>query len=122
MSYSYTLSETFAFTRTHARHMAAKVATDLKRMQRFYDRPTDSKIGDYEIEVIELLKEGYLATVSYGFRRNGDWIEPTLCYTARDLAGISSDDDDPGKIRPDADITDASFYRASLIIPISHVV
>ena len=39
MSYSYTLSETRTFTVTHARHMAAKVATDLKRMQRLYGSP-----------------------------------------------------------------------------------
>ena len=39
MSYSYTLTETTTFTVTHARHMAAKVATDLKRMQRLYGEP-----------------------------------------------------------------------------------
>ena len=40
-SYSYTESTTF--TVTHARHMAAKVATDLKRMQRFYGKPSDER-------------------------------------------------------------------------------
>ena len=110
MSYSYTSAETSTFTRTHAKHMAAKVATDLKRMQRFYGRPNDSRIVDYETEVIEFLKEGYLGTVIYGFRRNGNWIEPTLNYTARDLAGASANDHDPGRIRPGADISGASFY------------
>ena len=56
MSYSFTLSETATFTVTHARHMAAKVATDLKRMQRFYGVPNDCAITAYETEVIELLK------------------------------------------------------------------
>ena len=110
MSYSYTFPETSTFTRTHAKHMAAKVATDLKRIQRLYGRPNDSSIVDYEIEVIEFLKEGYLGTLIYGFRRNGNWIEPTLYYTARDLAGASANDDDPGRIRPGADISGASFY------------
>ena len=110
MSYSYTFAETSTFTRTHAKHMAAKVATDLKRIQRFYGRPDDSSITQYETEVIEFLKEGYLDTVTYGFRRNGNWIEPTLRYTARDLAGASANDDDPGRIRPGADISGASFY------------
>ena len=64
MSYSYTLSETTTFTVTHARHMAAKVATDLKRLQRFYGQPSNSDIADYEIEVIALLKGGYLGTVT----------------------------------------------------------
>lgn len=110
MSYSYTLAETTTFTVTHARHMAAKVATDLKRMQRLYSHPTDADIADYEAEVIELLKGGYLGTVTYGFRRDGNWIEPTLRYNARDLAGASANDDDPGRIRPGAAIGRATFY------------
>ena len=110
MSYSYTATESQAFTVTHARHMAAKVATDLKRMQRFYDKPSDTSIGQYEEEVVALLKAGYLGTVTYGFKRDGEWIEPTLRYTAYDLAGMSANDDDPGKIRPGAEISGASFY------------
>lgn len=111
MSYSYAVTEAQTFTVTHARHMAAKVATDLKRMQRLYGEPSDANIANYEAEVIELLKAGYLGTVTYGFQRNGQWIEPTLRYTARDLAGASASDDDPGRIRHGADITGASFYN-----------
>jgi len=110
MSHSYTISETESFTLTHARHMAAKVATDLKRMQRFYGSPSDAGIADYEAEITEVLKEGYLGTVTYGFRRDGNWIEPTLRYTARDLAGSTANDDDPGRVRPGADIDGADFY------------
>lgn len=111
MSYSYTLSETTTFTVTHARHMAAKVATDLKRMQRLYNgTPSDAQINDYEAEVTALLKAGYLGTVAYGFRRDGNWIEPTLKYTAQDLAGASANDDDPGRIRPGANVAGATFY------------
>lgn len=110
MSYSYTLSETTTFTVTHAKHMAAKVATDLKRLQRLYGKPNDTDIANYETEVIELLKKGYLGTVTYGFWRDSKWIEPTLLYTARDLAGSSANDDDPGRIRPGADVSGASFY------------
>lgn len=110
MTSSFSYTDTLTFTRTHAKHMAAKVATDLKRMQRFYGRPTDRQIADYEAEAIEFLKEGYLGTVMYGFRRNGNWIEPTLRYTARDLAGASVNDDDPGRVRPGAHVAGASFY------------
>ena len=109
MTSSYTHTDTHTFTRTHAKHIAAKVATDLKRIQRLYGKPSDSKIDKYEAEIIELLKAGYLGTVTYGFRRNGNWIEPTLRYTARDLAGTTTRDDDPGRIRPRADVKDASF-------------
>lgn len=110
MSYSYTVSETATFTVTHARHMAAKVATDLKRLQRLYGKPSDADIVEYESEVIELLKGGYLGTVTYGYRRDGNWIEPTLRYTARDLVDSAASDDDPGRVRPGADISGASFY------------
>jgi hypothetical protein len=110
MSYSYTLSETTTFTATHAKHMAAKVATDLKRIQRLYGSPCDLDINDYETEVIELLKKGYLKTVAYGYRRKGNWIEPTIQYTAYELAGAHANDHDPGRIRPGADISGASFY------------
>jgi hypothetical protein len=110
MSYSFTLSESLSFTVTHARHMAAKVAADLKRLQRFYGKPSDIDIANYETEVIALLKEGYLGTVTYGFRRNGNWIEPTVRYTARDLAGTAANDDDPGRVRPGANISGAAFY------------
>lgn len=110
MTYSYTLSETITFTVTHARHMAAKVATDLKRMQRLYGNPDDMWIASFEAEIVEFLKRGYLGTVTYGFRRDGKWIEPTLRYTALDLAGSSLNDDDPGRVRPGADVTNATFY------------
>jgi hypothetical protein len=110
MTSSYTLSETVAFTVTHARHIAAKVATDLKRMQRFYGAPSDSAIADYESELIAYLKGGFLEKVSYGFRKDEQLIEPTLIYTPRELNGMAADDDDPGRVLPGADIIGASFY------------
>ena len=111
MSSSYTVTEAKTFTVVHARHMAAKVATDLKRLQRFYGKPSDTSIAKYETEVIELLKAGYLGTVTYGFRRNDCWIEPSLRYTARDLAGMSGINDDPGRIGPSVNVDGASFYN-----------
>lgn len=110
MTSSYTISETQTFTVTHARHMAAKVATDLKRMQRLYGSPSDVNISVYEQEAIALLKAGYLGEVIYGFKRDSVWIEPTLRYTARDLDSVAANDDDPGRIRPGANIVGASFY------------
>jgi hypothetical protein len=109
MSYSYTFAETTTFTLTHAKHMAAKVATDLKRLQRLYGLPSDTNITKYETEAIELLKAGYFGTLTVGFKRDGRWIEPTLQYTARDLAGITANDDDPGRIRPGANVDGATF-------------
>jgi len=110
MTDSYTISDTESFTVTHARHMAAKVATDLKRMQRLYGSPSDASIAQYEAEVIEFMKAGYLGAVWFGYRRDGNWIEPTLRYTARDLADSSANDDDPGRVRQGADTSGAKFY------------
>ncbi len=110
MTSSFTVTEAAAYTVTHARHMAAKVATDLKRMQRLYGAPSDTAIAAYETEVVELMRAGYLGKVTYGYRRDGMWILPTLRYTAQDLAGATAEDDDPGRIRPGGDIRDAAFY------------
>lgn len=108
MSSTFTYTEATTFTVTHARHLAAKVATDLKRMQRFYGAPSDARIEELQAELTELLKLGYVERVLYGFKRDGQWIEPTLRYTAHELFGASGDDD-PGKVRPGADISGATF-------------
>ncbi|RCH54153.1 hypothetical protein DJ568_14855 [Mucilaginibacter hurinus] len=106
---SYTNSGSVTFTLTHAKYLASKVATDLKRIQRLYGSPSDSTIADYEAELTEFLKKGYMEEVTYGFKINGVWTEPTLRYTAQDLEGNSANDDDPGKIRPNANIVGAYF-------------
>jgi hypothetical protein len=90
--------------------MGAKVAADLKRMQRLYGSPDDNLISSYEKEIVELLKAGVLDFVFYGYKREGNWIEPTLKYSAKDLSNSESTDDDPGKIRPGANISNASFH------------
>ena len=78
MSYSFTATETKTFTLTHAKHLAAKVTADLKRLQRLYGDVSDERIAQFEGEAAELLRQGYLGTVTYGFKRDGSWIEPTL--------------------------------------------
>lgn len=119
MSYSYTATETKTFTVTHARHLAAKVATDLKRLQRLYGELSDARIEEFEGEATELLRQGYLQSVTYGFQRDGNWIEPTLRYTARELAD-DVNDDDPGRVRPGANVAGASFYSYLIYTPAWH--
>jgi len=105
-SFSYTFNTTF--TLTNAKYLASKIATDLKRIQRFYGYPTDKQISDYEAEITELLKEGYLDSITYGFRRNGIWIKPSIKYDSIELSNGNTDDD-PGKIVVGADISNAAF-------------
>ena len=101
-------TKTYTQTATHARHIASKVAADLKRIQRIYqvNRPTDSEINDYQEEIALLLDADYLGSVTYGFKRNGPWVI-ALKYTVinRNLSG----GDDPGGIRYEANISDANF-------------
>lgn len=108
-SFTYSTSESQSFTLTHARQLSAKVATDLRRIQRLYGYPSNTDIEAYETEMIGMLKAGYVDTVTYGFKRNGNWIEPTLRYTAQDLMN-SGVDDDPGKIQANKDVTNANFH------------
>lgn len=109
MSYTtYTTTESTTFTVTHARHVAIKVGTDLKRMQRFYDRPTDPEIADYEREFIALLTGRYLDKVEYGFQSvDGDW-RLALRYEAR-YGGVLIADDDPGRVRPGVSVDSCEF-------------
>lgn len=95
-------------TKTHARHIASKVAADLKRVQRVYqvDRPTDSEISDYQKELTLLLYEGYLGSVSYGFKKDQQWVL-ALKYTA--TAGGLSDSADPGEIGRKTNISGTYF-------------
>ena len=88
--------------------MSAKVSADLRRIQRFYDWPSSTRIADYEEEIAQLLKNGYLGTVTFGFKRDGQWIEPTVSYTASELSDAM--DDVPGAISPHADVSNATFY------------
>jgi len=107
MSYSQTVTSSNTFTITHARYMSSKVAADLRRMQRFYDSPSNDRIIAFEEEVAQLLKNGYLEKAIFGFKRDGNWIEPTFSYTANELSnGV---DDMPGQLRPNADVSGASF-------------
>jgi len=109
MSMSFSTTESCTFSITNARYLASKIATDLKRMQRMYDLPTNSDIDAYEAEAIALLKAGYLKSATYGFKRDDSWVEPTVRYTHAELASLLATDDDPGRIYPGANINGARF-------------
>lgn len=107
MSYSTTQTNTTTFTLTHAKYIAASVATDLMRFTRFYKNPSIAEINNYEIELAALLKAGYLDKVVYGFYRNDKWVEALMYRAAPD--GTLVRNDDPGKIRPGTDVPGELF-------------
>lgn len=67
---------------TYARHIAAKVAADLKRLQVMTGTgvPSDEEIAGYQKEMSLLLHGGYLGEVIYGLKVKGRWI---LAYKYR---------------------------------------
>ncbi|OAB59716.1 hypothetical protein AY599_07800 [Leptolyngbya valderiana BDU 20041] len=106
MTQSYTTTSTF--TRTDARRVGGKVAADLKQMQQAYGKPSDASIEQHLHELVELLLDGYLGTVVYGFKRDGVWLPGSLRYTALSI-GTLSEDARSGSITRGVDITGASF-------------
>ncbi len=111
MSTSYAETVSAAFTITHARRLASKVRTDLMRIHRLYGgKPSLTWIDDYEDELTSLLRDGYLHSVTYGFKRGNDWIAPSVTYKAEDLLYGDGVDDRPGAIKPNHDVSDAHFY------------
>lgn len=100
------------FTRTHARHIASKVAADLRQMHRFYDEPTLGQIDDFLLELVELLANKWMKSIEYGFKRDDDWIV-SLKYTVRSDGTVS--DSNAGRVPPGVDVTGAYFY--SYLIP-----
>lgn len=107
MTQTYSTERTF--TVTNAKYIASKVAADLKRMQRFYGFPSDISIKSFEDELTAFLRYGFLDTVTYGFKKDGNWIEPTLIYKAKDLYGLTANDDDPGSLKPNANVNGSTF-------------
>lgn len=106
---TYTESASNTFTIVHARQIASKVATDLKKFQRFYQGvPSDATIDLYERELAVLLKYDVVESIIYGFKRDGKWTEAAVRYTALP-GGVLQADDDPGKIRPNLDVARATF-------------
>lgn len=105
---SYTTTGTETFTLTHAKHIAAKVATDLQRFYRLYGKPSLTEIDAYQEELTILLKYDALDSVVYGFKRNGLWTMASARYVALP-GGAMEVDDDPGRIKPNHDVSGSHF-------------
>jgi hypothetical protein len=102
-------TRTSPFTITEARYVGAKIGADLRLLNGFYGAPAIGDIDDYVEEVAILLRDGYLGTVSYGFRATwtNDW-KLRLRYTA--TAGGQLTDGRPGSLPATAVIAGWPFY------------
>lgn len=100
-----TNTNTNTFTITNAKYLGSKIAADLYQMQQFYGRPSIAEINEYVDEAVILMKEGYLQSVDYGFKKNGTWVF-ALSY---EVSSYGTVDNNPGRVSLGADITGASW-------------
>lgn len=105
MTQSYTTTETWS--RTHARKVGGKVVADLRQFQQEYGSPSDAWLEKYLAELTVLLTDDYIEEVTYGFRRNGQWIV-AVRYTA-DMNGNLVADDRSGRIPRGVDVAGATW-------------
>lgn len=108
MTSTYTQTETRSFTITEARHVAAKIASDLNLMNAYYSNPSIEDIEKYKDEAAQYIAKRYLRSVEYGYKKDGAVIF-SLKYTAKS-DGTLSTDDRPGKIPSNLNMNGASFY------------
>ena len=107
MTSTFTTSATF--TRTHAKHLAAKVIADLYQCSVFYDRPAADDIGEYETELIEMLANEYVDTYEFGFKSNGKRLL-SWHYAVGPDGGLHGDAD-AGGIYPKATVAGADYFN-----------
>jgi len=105
---SYTTTTTF--TLTHAKHLAAKVITDLYQCHLLYGHPTGESIADYLTELIELLAGGYVGTYEFGFRKNGERVIAWRYSVGAD-GGLHGGDANAGNLYARASVVGAEYYN-----------
>ena len=73
-----------------ARLLARRVAKSLKHVQILVGQklPSNQDIADYEKEAAQLLHDGYLGAVTYGWRKEGCWVF-TFQYEAAEAGNIT---------------------------------
>ncbi|MGZ4798552.1 MAG: HORMA-1 domain-containing protein [Acidimicrobiia bacterium] len=107
MSYSFTTTATF--TRTHAKHLAAKVIADLYQCSVLYDRPSPDSIDDYQTELIELLAHEYVERYEFGFKADDKRVL-TFRYKIGADGGMHGDGN-AGGVYAKAIVAGASYYN-----------
>jgi hypothetical protein len=99
------------FTRTHARHIASKVITDLYQCSQVYRSPDADRIPDYESELVEMLLGGFVDEYEFGFKKDGKRV---VCWQYRVNAYgelVGGNDDHAGGVYGRANTTGASYYN-----------
>ena len=107
MTTTYTTSATF--TKTHAKHLAAKVVADLYQCSMFYDHPSEDSLADYETELVEMLAQEYVSTYEFGFK-TGDKRLLSWHYTIGPDGGLHGDSG-AGNLHAKASVAGADYFN-----------
>lgn len=103
------LTRSASFTLTEARYVGAKVGADLRMLHNLYGKPNLDDIDPYVEEIALLLRDGYLNTVDFGFRKDsGNAWKLRLRYTAT-IGGYLTDNR-PGSLPTSAAVAGLPFY------------
>ena len=100
------MTRSSSFTITDARQVASKLGADLRNLNIRHGAPPLADIPGYVEEVAQYLNNGYLSSVSFGFKNGDRWIL-RLRYQA--LQGGHLSDGAPGGL-PNVDVSGYTFY------------
>ena len=107
MSFSQSWVDTFSIT--HARHIASRIAGDLRLMNRYYGYPRLSQIDDLLEEIAQCLAAGYLKSFEIGYERGARERVFTLFYEV--LCDGTLSDNRSGGVPPYQDMSDATPFN-----------
>jgi hypothetical protein len=109
---SYTT--TYTFTRSNAEYVGSKIVADLRQMNRWLGKPSEDSIEQYRQELVELLPGRYIEAVTYGLRKNSQWVA-ALSYVAK-LDGSLVADDRSGGLSHYASIDKSGTVWGSFLV------
>lgn len=92
-----------------AKHLAAKVVTDLYQCHILYGRPASSDVDDYQGELVELLVGEYVDSYEFGFKRD-DRRVLTWRYSVGPDGGLHGDAG-AGAIVARVDVAGATYFN-----------
>jgi len=106
-TFTHTTSATF--TVTHAKHLASKIAADLNACSRLHGKPSLTVVENYNEELVELLRYGYLSRYEFGFKKDDKRVLSWSYEVTSD--GNIATDERAGKMSAYVDLDGTSFFN-----------
>lgn len=106
---TFTHTRSATFTVTHAKHIASKIAADLNVCSRLHGQPSTLAVENYNDELVELLRYGYLSRYEFGFKREEKRVL-SWSYEVNSHGHIEGDER-AGKMSAYVDLEGAAFFN-----------